>query len=78
MAKSIEQMASQGAAKLQRKAGSMAASYTASKARATTNYQAAGFGPTRTANYQSGIQAATWTAPDPAKWSRNWSAKMRE
>ena len=75
---SIAEMASKGADKLRRKAGSMATSYAASKSRAATNYSAAGFGPTRTANYRSGIDAATYRAPDPDKWSRNWSAKMAE
>jgi len=56
----------------------MASSWSAAKARMKTNYSGAGFGPTRTANYGSGIDGATYVAPDPAKWARNWSAKMRE
>ena len=72
------EMASKGADKLRRKAGSMATSYTAAKSRAKTNFAAVGFGPTRTANYGSGIDAATYRAPDPDKWSRNWLAKMAE
>lgn len=75
---SIAEMASKGADKLRRKAASMATSYAASKSRAKTNFGAAGFGPTRTANYGAGIDAATYRAPDPDKWSRNWSAKMAE
>jgi len=74
----IQEMASKGSAKLRRKAGTMASSYEAAKGRAVTNFQAVGFGPTRTANYASGVQAATYTAPDPDKWSRNWIAKMSE
>ncbi len=74
----IPQDAAKGVAKLQRKASQMAASYNAAKSRMVAGYQAAGFGPTRTANYQSGIQAATYVAPDAQKWSRNWSAKMAE
>lgn len=75
---SIAEMAAKGQAKLARKASSMATSYNASKGRAAANYSAAGFGPTRTANYQAGIQAATYRAPDPNKWATNWSAKMAE
>ena len=75
---SIAEMAAKGAAKLRRKAGSMAAAYDAAKGRAVTNFNAVGFGPTRTANYAAGVQAATYTAPDPDKWLRNWTAKMQE
>ena len=75
---SLEAMAAKGAAKLQRKSGQMASSYTASKGRAASNYSAVGFGPTRTAAYRAGIDAATYVAPDPNKWSANWLAKMRE
>lgn len=75
---SMPEMAAKGADKLRRKAGSMATSYAAAKGRAVTNYAAVGFGPTRTANYRSGVDAATYIAPDPDKWSRNWTAKMQE
>lgn len=75
---SISEMAAKGQAKLSRKASTMANSYNASKGRATSNYQAAGFGPTRTQNYSAGIQAAQYRAPDPGKWARNWAAKMAE
>lgn len=71
-------MAAKGEAKLRRKADSMANSYNAAKGRAVQNFQAVGFGPTRTANYQAGVQAAQYRAPDAGKWSRNWQAKMRE
>jgi len=71
-------MASKGEAKLRRKADAMASSYNAAKGRAVTNYSAVGFGPTRTAAYRAGVEAATYRAPDPGKWSRNWQAKMRE
>ena len=75
---SMPEMAAKGADKLRRKAGSMATSYNAAKGRAVTNFSAVGFGPTRTANYRSGVDAATYRAPDPDKWSRNWLAKMAE
>ncbi len=78
MAKSVEQMAAQGQAKLARKAASMATSYNAAKGRAAANYAGVGFGPTRTAAYRAGIDAATYRAPDPNKWAANWAAKMRE
>jgi hypothetical protein len=71
-------MAAKGESKLRRKATAMAASYAASKGRAVENFQAVGFGPTRTANYRAGVEAADYRAPDPSKWSRNWQAKMRE
>ena len=78
MAKSIAEMAAQGAGKLSRKAGTMAASYNAAKGRMKTGYRGAGFGPTRVANYEREVDAATYRAPDPEVWSRNWSAKMAE
>ena len=71
-------MAAKGQAKLTRKAAAMASSWAAAKARMKTGYSAVGFGPTRTAAYGSAIDAATYRAPDPAKWARNWSAKMAE
>ncbi len=74
----MAEMASKGADKLRRKAGSMASSYEAAKGRAVTNFSAVGFGPTRTANYRAGVDAARYIAPDPDKWSRNWLAKMAE
>ena len=74
----IAEMASKGEAKLRRKATAMASSYEAAKGRAVTNFRAVGFGPTRSANYESGVRAATYIAPDPGKWSRNWQAKMAE
>lgn len=74
----IAEMTAKGEAKLRRKAATMASSYDAAKGRAKTNYAAAGFGPTRTGNYNSGIDAATYIAPDPGKWGRNWAAKMAE
>lgn len=74
----IEDMAARGQAKLQRKAGSMATSWNAAKGRMTAGYSGAGFGPTRTANYTAGINAAQYRAPDPNKWATNWAAKMRE
>lgn len=75
---SIAEMTAKGEAKLRRKAATMATSYNASKTRAKGNYAAAGFGPTRTGNYNAGIDDAVYIAPDPGKWGRNWAAKMAE
>ena len=74
----IAEMAAKGVDKLRRKATTMASSYEAAKTRAVTNYSAVGFGPTRTANYRAGVADARYIAPDPDKWSRNWTAKMAE
>jgi len=74
----IPDMAARGQAKLQRKATQMSASYNAAKGRMVAGFQAVGFGPARTAAYQAGVQAATYRAPDPNRWARNWSAKMAE
>jgi len=74
----LNEMAAKGEGKLRRKAASMATSYNAAKGRAVTNFAAVGFGPTRTANYRAGVEAATYVAPDADKWARNWLAKMQE
>ena len=76
--KSLQEMAAQGAQKLQDKSSSMAASYNAAKGRMVEGYGATPFGPTRKANYARGVQNATYRAPDVAKWQRNWTAKMSE
>ena len=75
---SLGEMAAKGQAKLSAKAGSMASSWNAARGRMSTGYNACPFGPTRKANFQSGISAATYHAPDPNKWSTNWQAKMAE
>lgn len=74
----ISEMAAKGQSKLARKAGQMAASWNAARGRMVTGYRGAGFGPTRTRNFESGISDATYRAPDPGKWARNWAAKMSE
>ena len=78
MVRSLEEMASTGAAKLARKAGSMASSYNAAKSRMQSNYAAMPFGSTRKSNYNTGVSAATYRAPDATKWATNWKAKMSE
>jgi len=73
----IPDMAAKGRAKLDRKAARMSTSWNAAKPRMKSGYAAVGFGPTRQANYSSGIDAATHKV-DAAKWERNWSLKMAE
>jgi hypothetical protein len=74
----MEDMARRGQEKLARRAATMQSSWEAARGRMTQGYQAAGFGPTRTSNYNAGIQNARYRAPDPSKGARNWLAKMRE
>lgn len=75
--RSLDEMASQGKAKLDRKAGSMASSYNAAKGRMKTGYGNTPFGPTRKSNYGAGVDAANYRT-DNEKWLRNWRAKMAE
>ena len=75
---SLDQMAAKGQAKLAAKASSMAASWNAAKGRMSSGYAACPFGPTRKSNFQAGINAATYHAPDAGKWAANWRAKMSE
>lgn len=74
----LNAMAAKGAAKLLRKAATMTSSYNAAKTRMKAHFAAVGFGPTRTTAYTTGVDAATYKAPDTTKWSENWLAKMRE
>lgn len=78
MARTLDEMVAKGKGKLTRKGGSMKASYEAARGRMKTGYGATPFGPTRKANYNSGVDGATYTPPDPEKWARNWRAKMAE
>ena len=75
---SLSEMASKGQAKLSAKGASMASSWNAAKGRMASGYAATPFGPTRKSNYSAGLNAATYHAPDAAKWARNWTAKMSE
>ncbi len=75
---SLQEMASKGAQKLQTKGASMANSWNAARGRMASGYGATPFGPTRKSNYQAGIQAAQYRAPDAQKWAQNWTAKMSE
>jgi len=75
---SLPEMAAKGEAKLRTKASTMVSSWSAAKSRMKSGYGATPFGPTRKAAYGAGIDAATYHAPDPGKWSTNWQAKMSE
>lgn len=70
-------MVAAGKAKLTRKAGTMKTSWEAAKPRMKTGYGLTPFGPTRKANYNSGVDAGVFRV-DPDKWARNWRAKMGE
>jgi len=77
MPRSLDEMVSSGQAKMTRKAAQMTSSYNAAKPRMKTAYGTTPFGPTRKANYNAAIDAATHRV-DPAKWATNWRAKMAE
>jgi len=74
----LAEMAAQGEAKLTAKATSMGASWTASKDRMKAGYGRTPFGATWKSNFNARVDAAVYKAPDPAKWRRNWLAKMAE
>lgn len=76
--KTLSEMTSSGEGKLRDKASSMASSWAAAKSRMKTGYGETPFGSTRKSNYNAGIDRATYRAPDPGKWARNWGAKMAE
>lgn len=75
--RTLEEMVSVGRGKLERKAASMSSSWNAAKSRMKTGYGETPFGPTRKANYNAGVDAATHRV-DTDKWARNWRAKMSE
>lgn len=77
-AKSLAEMVAQGRAKLADKQATMVSSYNAAKSRMVEGYNAMPFGPTRKSAYSTGIQRATYRAPDPDKWAKNYQAKMSE
>ncbi len=68
----------EGREKMARKAGSMKQAYDAAKGRMVSEWQAglqrAGTppGPISTSNYQAGVAAANFRAPDPAKWEEGF------
>lgn len=74
--KTLDQMVAVGQRKLSERAPGLAAAYDASKQRAITGYNETPFNQRMKTNYASGIQAAQYVAPDPAKWARNFRAKV--
>lgn len=72
----VEEAGAKGEAKLIRKVPTMRAAWDAAKPRMKTNFRGFGFGPQVSSRYDAGIDAAVYTPPDPAKWHRNWVAKM--
>jgi hypothetical protein len=78
MVKTLEEMAAKGQRKLAAKASIMPSNWAAAKPRMKTHYSALPFGPRVKAAYSTGIDAGIHHAPDPAKWSTNWKAKMQE
>jgi hypothetical protein len=75
--RSLDEMVSAGKAKLDRKAAAMSSSWNAAKGRMKTGYGNTPFGPTRKANYNTGVDAATHRT-DNEKWAANWRKKMAE
>ena len=75
---SLETAANKGVGKLTRKQQQMINSWNAARSRMIDHYRAFGFGPTRVANYQAGIQSASYPGSNPTKWRENWIAKMKE
>ena len=74
----LDEMATKGANKLAAKKDSMIRSWNAMKQTMISDYSAQPFGPTRKANYTSGINNANYPGSDPEKWRRNWIAKMSQ
>lgn len=72
MALSIDEMVAKGQKKLAAKAGIMKENYEASRPKMKTSYAALPFGPLTKRAYDTGIDAGTYRAPDPAKWGRNF------
>jgi len=77
MALTIEEMASKGERKLTAKKDAISRAWSAAKARMKEGYGATPFGPTRKANYNAAIDAATHRL-DIENWKKNWIAKMKE
>ena len=80
---SLADYTNKGFNKYSGKLGNFANSYKAAASRASSNYAKAGFGPTRTANYQRAISSYAQSnyAPTAAwadKWRTNYQAKMSE
>ena len=77
MGLTLDQMVEKGRRKLTAKGATISSSWTAAKPRMKISYGATPFGPTRKANYNAAIDAATHRI-DIEKWATNWKAKMVE
>ena len=76
MPATLDEMVSKGTGKLTRKAPSMKTNYDAAKTDMKTSYGELPFGPNVKSDYNKGIDGATYRAPDPTKWGRNWRRKI--
>lgn len=75
--RTLAEMVAAGKAKMARKEATMKSSYDAAKPRMKTGYGLTPFGPTRKANYNTGVDAGVFRT-DTEKWARNYAAKMAE
>lgn len=75
--RTLAQMVAAGKAKMARKEATMKTSWEAAKTRMKAGYDLTPFGPTRKANYKTGIDAGVFRV-DTDKWARNFKAKMAE
>ncbi|MEM2233728.1 MAG: hypothetical protein QXP81_09355 [Nitrososphaerota archaeon] len=73
----LEEMAAKGYNKATAKSANISRAWEAAKSRMIEGYRATPFGPTRKANYEAAVRAATHRQ-DWEKWRRNWTAKMSE
>lgn len=74
--KTLDQMVTTGEAKMRSKLATMKTNYDAAKNRAKTGYSETPFSAAMKSAYNAGIDRAEYVAPDPAKWARNWRAKV--
>ena len=74
--KSLDQMIETGQRKLQAKISTLKTAYDNAKERAITGYNETPFNATMKANFATMVRAATHVPPDPAKWARNFRAKV--
>ena len=72
----LAEMVSKGRRKLEAKVPIMASNYEAAKPQMIANYRALPFGPNTTRAYETGVNAAVYTAPDVNKWARNWETAV--
>ena len=73
-ARTLEEMAAKGRAKLAAKATVMGEKYNAAKSQMKEEYGRLPFGPITKRSYAAGVDAGVYRAPDPDKWSRGFIA----